>query len=78
MEIYALIWEAHSSDDRLLGVYSSIEQAQTAWADLLAADDGYPYQFYRIERRILDGTAIQWDTDIVVYQHYGLEDEDDQ
>lgn len=63
MEIYALICEAHSDDDRLLGLYTSIDAARDAhrkWED-------WPlYPFYRIERRVLDEAAVEWREGIVV------------
>ena len=68
MRLYALIWEAFSDDHRLLGLYSSIDAARSAWRALLDSDDGYPYQFYHIERRDLDGAACQCDESFVVFE----------
>ncbi len=70
MRIYALIWEAHSDDDRLMGLYSSLETAQKAWKALLGSDDDYPYQFYRIECRELDAPGEQYTHEHIVDEHY--------
>ena len=60
-EVYALIYEANSDDDRLLGIYSSQDAAQYAW-------DNYPRggPFYRIERREIGADACEWDPLFVV------------
>ena len=54
-EVYALIYEAHSDDDRLLGVYSSLDAAIAAAE---ACED--EYQFARIECRVLDDEAGEY------------------
>mgnify|MGYP006284054271 CR=1 FL=1 len=54
-EVYALIYEAHSDDDRLLGVYSSLDAAIAA-----AGECESEYQFVRIECRELDGEAGEY------------------
>ncbi len=63
MELYALICEAHSDDDRLLGIYASLEEARQAHEDW---EDALLYPFYRIERRILGEAAVEWRDGIVV------------
>ena len=62
-EVYALIYEAHSDDDRLLGIYSSLDAAQYAW-------DTYPRggPFYRIERREIGAEACEYDPSFVVQE----------
>ena len=65
MFIYALICEANSDDDRLLGVYSSVEAARAAYESW--PDRGY-YPFIRIERRDLDGAASERHPDQTVYE----------
>jgi len=65
MLVYSLICEAHSDDDRLLGVYSSVEAARAAYDAW--EDRGY-YPFYRIERRDLDGSASERHPDDTVYE----------
>jgi|LakMenE18May11ns_1017448.scaffolds.fasta_scaffold8339182_2 hypothetical protein len=56
MRVYLLICEAHSDDDRAIGVYSSIQAARDAW-------EAWPsrpyYPFYRIEGRTLDNPAVE-------------------
>ena len=54
-EVYALIYEAHSDDDRLLGVYSSVASAQYAWENF-----HNPGPFYRIERREIGAEACEF------------------
>lgn len=65
MIVYALICEACSDDDRLLGVYSSVEAARQAYEEW--PDRGY-YSFYRIEQRDLDGSASERHPDDTVYE----------
>lgn len=65
MLVYALICEAHSDDDRLLGVYSSVEAAQQAYE--CWEDQGY-YPFIRIERRELDCGAREYDPTMIMYE----------
>jgi hypothetical protein len=57
-----------------MGLYSSIESAQSAWRELLMSGDGYPYQFYRIEERMLDAGARQYESAMVVFE--GSDEED--
>lgn len=73
MIVYALICEAHSDDDRLLGVYSSVEAARSAYDQWV--DSGY-YPFIRIEERDLDGPARECIESAVVYET-GLGEDDD-
>ena len=57
MDIYVLVCEAYSDDHRLLGVYSSKDEAQAAYD----AWEGHAYyDFYRIERRVLDAPAHEY------------------
>ena len=56
MLVYALICEAHEDDERLLGVYSSLDNAENAYQAWEAR--GY-YPFYRIEGRTLDNPAVE-------------------
>jgi len=63
MRVYALIAEVHSDDDRLLGLYSSLDAATIA-AD--ACED--EYQFARIEWRDLDAPACEWDRTFNVWE----------
>jgi len=72
MIVYALICEAHSDDDRLLGVYSSVEAARAAYDQW--EDRGY-YSFIRIEQRDLDGPARERSLDDTVYETGIGEDE---
>lgn len=72
MMIYALIIEAHSDDDRLIGLYSSLEAARAAYDRWF---DGH-YQFYRVEARELDGDAFEWSESVVVYESYSGEHDD--
>ena len=72
MMVYALICEAHSDDDRLLGVYESIEAARAAYDRW--EDRGY-YPFYRIEERELGGEAFEWSPGCTVYDSHPGEDE---
>ena len=65
MLVYALICEACSDDDRLLGVYSSVDAARAAYDSW--EDRGY-YPFYRIEQRDLDSSASQRHADDTVYE----------
>jgi hypothetical protein len=62
MIVYALIHEAHSDDDRLLGVYSSLQEAERAYAVW-----GYG-SFYRIEARELDAAATERHPDQTIYE----------
>jgi hypothetical protein len=65
MLVYALICEAHSDDDRLLGVYSSVDAARAAY-------DSWParglYPFIRIEQRDLDAPASERPSIATVYE----------
>jgi hypothetical protein len=72
MLVYALIIEAHSDDDRLIGLYSSLEAAQEAYDEWY---DGH-YPFYRVEARLLDGEAYEYSPMSVVYEHQPAEDEE--
>lgn len=63
MIIYALICESAGDDDRLLGLYSSVEAARKAHEEW---EDRPIYPFYRIEKRELDEPAVEWRWDIVV------------
>ncbi len=65
MIVYALICEAASDDDRLLGVYSSIESARAAYESWEYS--GY-YPFIRIEARELDSAASERHSDDTVYE----------
>lgn len=65
--IYALIIEAHSDDDRLIGLYSSIDAARAAYDRY--EDRGY-YPFYRVEARELDGDAFEYREGVVVYESH--------
>lgn len=56
MIIYALICEAYSDDSRLLGVYSSVAAARSAYDEWEGR--GY-YPFYRVERRVLGAGAYE-------------------
>lgn len=70
MLVYALICEANSDDDRLLGIYSSVEAARAAYESW--EDRGY-YPFIRIEQRELDGIARECresDTEYTSYTGY--------
>lgn len=69
MQVYALIVEAHSDDDRLIGLYSSVDAARTAYA--LWEDRPY-FQFYRIERRELDGAAFEWEPSAIVFESHDV------
>lgn len=72
MYIYALIIEAHSDDDRLIGLYSSAEAARAAYA---AWEDRSLFPFYRIERRVVDGSADEYSPDYVVDEHYVMDED---
>jgi hypothetical protein len=72
MYIYALIIEAHSDDDRLIGLYSSIESARAAYA---AWEDHSLFPFYRIERRAVDASADEYSPDYVVDEHYVVDED---
>ena len=63
MFVYALICEAHSDDDRLLGLYSSIALARAAYAEW---EDRSLYPFYRIEIREVDAGAFEWAPGVIV------------
>ena len=65
MLVYALICEAASDDDRLLGLYSSVESARAAYEPWEYS--GY-YPFIRIEARELDGAASERHSDDTVYE----------
>ena len=54
MLVYALICEAHEDDERLLGVYSSLDNAENAYQAWEARGH---YPFYRIEERNMDAGA---------------------
>lgn len=72
MMVYALIIEAYSDDDRLIGIYSSVDAARTAYREYEFRGD---YQFYRIEAQELDGPAIDFEPGIVVWD-YSMDPED--
>lgn len=72
MIIYALICEAYSDDSRLLGVYSSVEAARSAYDQWKV--DGY-YPFIRVEARILDSVARERSLDDTVFETGIGEDE---
>ncbi len=65
MRVYLLICEAHSDDDRAIGVYSSIQAARDAW-------EAWPsrpyYPFYRIERREIGAEACEYVPSFVVQE----------
>lgn len=73
MQVYALIIEAHSDDDRLIGVYPTIEAARGAYERW---EDRCYYPFYRIEQRLLGGEAFEYSDTVVVYDHQPAEDEE--
>lgn len=73
MFIYALIAEVFSDDSRLLGVYSSVESARSAYESW---EERSLFPFYRIERRPLDGSAEEYDPAIVVHEQHTVEDEE--
>ena len=56
MIVYALICEAACDDDRLLGVYSTVDAARAAYG--IWEYRGY-YPFIRIEARELNGMASE-------------------
>jgi hypothetical protein len=58
-----LICEAHSDDERLIGIYSTVEAARKAHEKW---EDHWLYPFYRIERRELDEDAFEWRPGIYV------------
>ena len=62
---YLTLVNRGKDDDRLLGVYSSVEAARAAYESW--PDRGY-YPFIRIERRDLDGTASERHPDQTVYE----------
>jgi hypothetical protein len=64
-EVYALICEAHSDDDRLLGIYSTQEAAQYAYDTW---EDSGLFPFFRIERREIGAAAQEHDPSFVVYE----------
>ena len=64
-EVYVLICEAHSDDDRLLGIYSTEEAAQFAYDTW---EDGGLFPFYRIERREIGAPACEYDPAFLVYE----------
>ena len=73
MQVYALIIEAFGDDDRLIGLYSSVDAARAAYA---VWEDRPYFEFYRIERRELDGAAFEWEPSAVVFEsHAGVESE---
>lgn len=78
MMIYALIIEAHSDDDRLIGLYSSLDAAKAAYDRYL---DRHYYPFYRVEARELDGEAFEngdpWHDPVVVYERHSVEHDDE-
>ena len=67
MQVYALIIEAFGDDDRLIGLYSSVDAARAAYA---VWEDRPYFEFYRIERRELDGAAFEWEPSAVVYESH--------
>ena len=71
--VYALIIEAHSDDDRLIGLYSSLEACHRAYGEY---EDRCYYPFYRVEARELDGAAFEYEESVVVYDHQPAEDEE--
>lgn len=73
MLVYALIIEAHSDDDRLIGLYSSLEAARAAYDEW---EDRCYFPFYRVEARLLDGEAYEYSPMSVVYEHQPAEDEE--
>lgn len=73
MMIYALIIEAHSDDDRLIGLYPTIEAARGAY---MRWEDRCYYPFYRIEQRELGAEAFEYSDTVVVYESYSGEHDD--
>lgn len=74
MMVYALICEAHSDDDRLLGVYESVEAARAAYDRW---EDRGLYPFFRVEERELGGEAFEYSDTVVVYESYSGEHDED-
>lgn len=74
MIIYALICEAYSDDSRLLGVYSSVEAARSAYDQW---EDSGLYPFIRVEARVLDSVARERSLDDTVFETGIGEDEED-
>lgn len=73
MLVYALIIEAHSDDDRLIGIYSSVDAAREAYGFW---EDRCYYPFYRIEERLVDAGAREYAEELVVYESHTAEEED--
>lgn len=65
MDIYVLVCEAYSDDHRLLGVYSSVDEARAAYDGW--EGHGY-YPFIRVERRILDAGAYESRSEDTVFE----------
>lgn len=70
MIVYALICEAYSDDERLLGIYSDRIKAEAAY---IAWEDSGLYPFVRIEARELDGAARERDLSDTVFETGGEE-----